>query len=152
MPTETKSAYARRWRMEAEYGLTSAGYDALLAEQDGQCAICGGVESRLVIDHNHDTGKVRGLLCQKCNRGLGQFDEAPRHLLAAIAYIERHRPTAGELQQPLKRQYRRGPYKPRQPRISQQPIVAAGYPSSGDIRRIQEGWGRRFEGDRQKSA
>lgn len=80
-----------------KYGLTPEDYDRLLAAQDGRCAICGkepgatsGVDrNRLVIDHSHATGKVRALLCDFCNRGLGIFFDDPDLLLAAVKYLRR---------------------------------------------------------------
>lgn len=58
--------------IEKTYGLTSADYDALLARQGGRCAICRGrpKSKRLAVDHAHDTGAVRGLLCARCNHDL----------------------------------------------------------------------------------
>jgi len=67
-------------------------YEALLLEQDYRCAICGTSEDkltkRMAIDHNHETGTVRGLLCSTCNTGLGQFKDSAAVLRAAIAYLE----------------------------------------------------------------
>src|SRR5690348_10360154 len=75
---------ARRQRETlSQYGLTGEAYKALEEAQAGVCAICGNPETRynakmkaiqpLSVDHNHKTGKVRGLLCAHCNHGLGQF-------------------------------------------------------------------------------
>jgi len=76
------------------YGITVEQYKAMVDEQEGLCAICGTSEpgewfTRLVVDHCHSTGKVRGLLCAKCNRGLGQFKDNPQMLRSAIAYLEK---------------------------------------------------------------
>jgi hypothetical protein len=89
-------------RLERVYGLTLAGYKELLAEQGGGCAICGAVDARsahksgtrykLVVDHNHATGEVRGLLCNPCNRGLGFMGEDEGRLFAAVRYLRRHAP------------------------------------------------------------
>ncbi|MFD6554575.1 endonuclease VII domain-containing protein [Streptomyces sp. NPDC058398] len=81
------------------YGLTLDEYAAMLARQDGRCAICGsppdpdGVKaaSRLHVDHDHATGAVRELLCNRCNMGVGYFRDDPDLLRAAAEYIERHR-------------------------------------------------------------
>ena len=81
-----------------KYGLTPEDYDRMIAEQDGKCAICGkapgatdGVDkNRLVIDHDHKTGKARALLCDFCNRGIGMFFDDPDLLTAAIAYLLQH--------------------------------------------------------------
>lgn len=86
-----------------KYGITSERVAEMLKEQDGKCAICGNVEhwrhplsgrgQPLSVDHNHETGDVRGLLCNSCNRGLGLFGDSPERLRAAAAYLERHRST-----------------------------------------------------------
>jgi hypothetical protein len=65
------------------YGLTVEEYAAILA--DG-CAICGADD--VVLDHCHTSGKARGALCQRCNMGLGQFQDDPQRLRAAAVYIE----------------------------------------------------------------
>lgn len=71
------------------YGLDEAALDAMLEQQGGKCAICGN-DTRLEVDHCHDTGRVRGLLCGGCNRGIGMFGDAPARMRAAADYIERH--------------------------------------------------------------
>lgn len=74
----------------AKYGLTQAGYETILAGQGMACAICKQVPAkgiRLAVDHSHTTGKVRGLLCQGCNAGLGMFRDNPERLEAAMAYL-----------------------------------------------------------------
>lgn len=83
----------RRKRLKV-YGMEPEDYDRLREAQNGVCAICGGTDARidsfggLVIDHDHRTGKVRGLLCSNCNPGLGFFKDDPKVLRAAIAYLE----------------------------------------------------------------
>lgn len=79
-----------------KYGITVAGYDRMLAEQGGGCAICGSADPRgrarsphFQIDHDHDTGNVRGLLCAPCNTGLGHFGDSIENLRSAIAYLQR---------------------------------------------------------------
>ena len=66
-------------------------YENLLEKQNNACAICGITAEedgkRLVIDHNHETLKVRGLLCHKCNSGLGFFQDNQAHLAMAIEYL-----------------------------------------------------------------
>lgn len=76
------------------YGLTWDDYHAMLEEQGQCCAICGLHQSEvgapLVIDHDHDSGKVRALLCAACNRGLGCFRDDPQRLDAASRYLWEH--------------------------------------------------------------
>lgn len=78
----------------------SIGYDRyleMLKEQENKCKICGGEgfvmkeahHLKLVVDHEHETGKVRGLLCHNCNRGLGLFKDNKDCLDAAIKYLSR---------------------------------------------------------------
>ena len=87
-----------RWSRNArlrQYGITPDEYDSLLEEQGSKCAICGSSEAgawggSLPVDHDHETGAVRGLLCHNCNGGLGQFQDNPELLLAAAAYLLSH--------------------------------------------------------------
>jgi len=67
----------RRRNLKKNYNITLDEYDILFEQQNGVCAICGGINyggRRLVVDHDHKTGKVRGLLCHHCNMCLGQFE------------------------------------------------------------------------------
>jgi Autographiviridae endonuclease VII len=78
----------RRKRQLADYGISVEDYNALLVKQDGACAICKRKSDRtLCVDHCHSTGVVRGLLCRKCNAGLGCYDDNPSFMLAAIEYL-----------------------------------------------------------------
>ena len=67
-------------------------YDALFEKQKGVCAICFSPENgrykHLSIDHDHDTGRIRGLLCNNCNRGLGLLKDSPQLLRKAAEYVE----------------------------------------------------------------
>ena len=69
------------------YGLWSSNYEALLESQGGVCAICG--EPPTVVDHDHKTGKVRGLLCSGCNLALGHMKDNAGALRAAADYLDR---------------------------------------------------------------
>ena len=70
------------------YGLTLEQFRAILARQGHACGICRRSDRPLCIDHNHATRKVRGLLCRKCNIGLGCYDDDPNFTRAATAYLE----------------------------------------------------------------
>ena len=83
---------AKQVHLKHRFGMSLVDYDALLALQGGVCAICGKKSKRrLVVDHCHSRHRVRGLLCHKCNLGLGMFDDDIDRLRAAIAYLERSR-------------------------------------------------------------
>jgi transposase len=70
------------------YGLTKSGYDYLYKKQNGRCAICGnGVDGRLTVDHNHETGAIRGLLCPTCNSAIGLLKDNIEYLHSAIKYL-----------------------------------------------------------------
>lgn len=83
-----------------QYGLSSADYAAMVADQGGACAVCGDTEMpidprtgdryNLAVDHDHATGKVRALLCPSCNNGLGCFRDDLRRLQEAASYLRKH--------------------------------------------------------------
>lgn len=83
-------------KLKKEYGITPQDYNALNKSQKGCCAICGCTKAdnsggkRLAVDHNHETGKIRGLLCDRCNRGLGYFKDNVDFLKKAITYLLSH--------------------------------------------------------------
>jgi Recombination endonuclease VII len=86
---EARKAAARLRRLR-KYGLTPADYERLLREQDGLCAFCHRRPARgLVVDHCHATNKVRGLLCDKCNSGLGFFEDDAERMRTGAGYIDR---------------------------------------------------------------
>jgi hypothetical protein len=70
------------------FGLTLDDHEHLLEQQGGVCAICGD-DKPTHTDHDHVSGQVRGLLCSRCNMGIGQFLDDPVRLEAAIEYLER---------------------------------------------------------------
>jgi len=90
----------RSRNLKRDFGITVAQYDAMVEAQNGRCAICKGAEQhispytktvrRLSLDHNHRTGKLRGLLCSLCNRRIGLFNEDLQLLRAAISYLQQH--------------------------------------------------------------
>ena len=87
------SIYHRQRNLRVKYGITPISYDQLLEKQEGKCAICDTKDpkdrwNRFVIDHKHNTKNVRGLLCTKCNAGIGMFDEDTDKLESAIRYLK----------------------------------------------------------------
>ena len=81
--------YWYNYNILQRYGVTRKQYDVMLALQEGVCAICGkGDNRRLGVDHNHESGKVRGLLCNKCNHGIGCFNDDVTLLQKAINYLK----------------------------------------------------------------
>ena len=82
---------AARHRL-TRYGVTPQQFDQMLAEQNGRCGICGVAESGARdwhLDHDHGTGLPRGILCVRCNGGLGQFADNPVILQSAISYLKK---------------------------------------------------------------
>jgi Recombination endonuclease VII len=87
-------------KLKNKYGITVNDYYRMLEEQGGGCGICGTkvpssrkrkyvAQEMFFVDHSHSTGKVRGLLCGKCNRGLGYFEDEPERLEEAANYLRR---------------------------------------------------------------
>ena len=84
--------YARNINLRKKYGVTEKQADQALAAIGGLCEICGkecATGKRLAVDHSHATGLVRGLLCMKCNVGLGKFGDSIALLQAAAEYLSR---------------------------------------------------------------
>jgi hypothetical protein len=85
-----------KYYLKHKYNISIEEYDRKLYEQNKQCAICGRNntghknQKMMLVDHCHKTGRVRGLLCSKCNRGLGQFDDNPELMLLAVEYLRRY--------------------------------------------------------------
>lgn len=82
----------RNTSLKSKYGITNEDYNNLLKLQNYSCAICHGKETYnfdvLVVDHCHDTGEIRGLLCTRCNKGLGMFKDSILSLENAIDYLK----------------------------------------------------------------
>ena len=96
---DKEKLYSLRNRLKKKFGMTHEQYQAILDSQDGKCAICGGYDiispitnlrRVLAVDHNHATGKIRGLLCRNCNRGIGLLGDNIERLEVAIAYLKKH--------------------------------------------------------------
>lgn len=85
----------RGYTLKRLHQITLDHYESLLRQQHGVCAICRKPPSRsnmtemvLDVDHDHKSGKIRGLLCRSCNGGLGLFKDSPHLMLAAIDYLK----------------------------------------------------------------
>ena len=89
-----KRTLVKNW-LASKYNLTEEQYQDLWDKQEGLCAVCGREEEetnqRLHVDHNHTDNVVRGLLCGKCNRGIGMFNEEEPLLQKAIDYLRSHK-------------------------------------------------------------
>ena len=94
---ERHAAARRKSDLWLTYGLTPEAHRALHDQQDGMCAVCGkrATKRALHVDHDHETGVVRGLLCNNCNRGIGLLKDDPAVLRAALAYLETPRGVTG---------------------------------------------------------
>jgi hypothetical protein len=82
-----------KWHLQKRYGLTEEDYKNL----GNKCHICGTDKSGikgvrgLLVDHDHSTGKVRGLLCNKCNLGIANFNDSVLDIASALAYLYKHK-------------------------------------------------------------
>ena len=79
--------------LKRNYGITLNEYNKMLKEQDHKCATCGTTEAggkhgKFMVDHSHNTGKVRGLLCKSCNIALGEIKDNRQTLLNMVEYLE----------------------------------------------------------------
>ena len=88
----------RHYHLKRRYGIGADDFDRMVADQGGVCLICERPDPEHV-DHDHVTGKVRGILCFNCNGGLGQFKDDIDALLAAATYLVRAAPEHHELAQ-----------------------------------------------------
>ncbi len=90
---EKHKAAQRRSLLKNKYGITLEEEAEMRERQKGLCAICSGPPNgrwpKLHIDHCHETGKVRGLLCHSCNVGLGNLGDTAKRVREALAYLER---------------------------------------------------------------
>ena len=92
--SEYYQRYRKAWELKHRYGLSVGEFQAMVSNQGGRCAICRRVAKPLVVDHDHATGKVRALLCHKCNRLLGFVNDDPALLQAALDYLSFYRENA----------------------------------------------------------
>jgi hypothetical protein len=89
----TYKRYAREWKARnpySRYGLSAEAVGALRESQNNRCRICSDSFDavRMNVDHDHISGRIRGLLCDFCNRGLGHFRDSVDRLQAAIDYLK----------------------------------------------------------------
>lgn len=90
----------RAYELRRKYGITLDQYREIFKAQEGKCKICGEEKhnkkyTNLGVDHCHETGKVRGLLCDNCNRGIGNFQDSVELLKAAVSYLEQSKLSHG---------------------------------------------------------
>lgn len=89
--TPEAKAAARAYQLMKKFGITVDRYNEMLAEQNGVCAICAGNPrgqwNRFHVDHDHNDGKIRGLLCQDCNTALGLLKDNPNLMEKAASYV-----------------------------------------------------------------
>jgi hypothetical protein len=95
----------KRAKLRHRYGLELEEYNAMLKEQNNRCAICSKRETQihratekvtqLSVDHDHKTGAIRGLLCSRCNKGLGHFNDEPELVATALEYLQTHKEKHG---------------------------------------------------------
>lgn len=85
-PEKTSAMQRRSW-LKSNYGLSEQEFNLRLEQQGARCCICQ-INTATCVDHNHDTGKTRGLLCSGCNSGLGFFKENVIALVRAKHYLE----------------------------------------------------------------
>lgn len=97
---ERINAKSRAWRvanqelvksyeLEHRYGITLEEFNGLCLIQENCCAICGEITDKPYVDHDHSDGRIRGLLCSSCNKGIGFFKDSPEKLRAAANYLEK---------------------------------------------------------------
>lgn len=82
-----RQEYERTRTLRRYYDLTPDEYDQMLLGQNSVCAICDEPGYPLNVDHDHMTGKIRGLLCVPCNQGIGHFRDSTKYLLRAVSYL-----------------------------------------------------------------
>jgi hypothetical protein len=88
-----RASRERGYVLKRKYGITQEQFDEILLRQGGRCAICRSSEAskstdhRFSVDHDHETGQVRGLLCKRCNSALGHFQDNPEIVESALSYL-----------------------------------------------------------------
>ena len=94
-----QKVYERNHKLQKKYGITPEEWTAMVARQRGACPICwcALADARASVDHDHGTGKVRGILCSNCNVGIGYFKDDPALLASAIEYLKAASASASEV-------------------------------------------------------
>jgi len=94
--SECDKESSRKTNLESKYGINQVQYDLMLKSQNGICKMCGKTpkenKQSLSVDHNHKTGKIRGLLCTNCNRGIGLLQDDPELLRIGADYLDKDQP------------------------------------------------------------
>lgn len=98
--SEPRRSRVFAWRLKRQFGITVQQFEEMLEAQAGCCAICGELpqeskghrnKHRLHVDHDHETGVVRGLLCNNCNAGLGYLGDSVKNLRKAVKYLSKNK-------------------------------------------------------------
>lgn len=90
------AVHQRRTTLKCDYGMTLEEYDSMVLKQQGRCQTCGKVpvgdkaRGRLHVDHCHKTGKIRGLLCFRCNLAIGHMQDDPALAVSIAEYLKEH--------------------------------------------------------------
>jgi hypothetical protein len=91
---EKRKRIQRNTDLQNLYGITTAEFESQKNKQEGRCAICMDPlmagKNGAHVDHDHQTGKTREILCAPCNKGLGQFRDSIPRLSAAVMYLQKH--------------------------------------------------------------
>ena len=83
----------KSWHLQSKYGITLEAAEALWEGQDGKCGCCReeipapGTSKGTVVDHCHETGAIRGILCRRCNNGIGILGDTLEAMLRAVEYL-----------------------------------------------------------------
>ena len=87
-PVSRQYRKRKEYQLQSLYGISYDEYEDLLDKAGRKCQICGGLGQYLCVDHCHETGKVRGILCSSCNKALGTFGDNLEGLLKVVKYLE----------------------------------------------------------------
>ncbi len=86
-PGYNKDRYGSKHHLRAKYGISPFQHEIMMLCQGGTCAICGDPAEKLDVDHDHSTGRVRGLLCKTCNLHVGFHESRPGRLGSMLEYL-----------------------------------------------------------------